>query len=151
MQEEATLRMVVLAGPNGSGKSTIIDKAKFDDKFPGIYINADDIARSELAHIKDYTERNMQAAKIADQRRKNALEGGQIIATTKHHVLQQASPNFFVLHDRALYPLQLEKGQEAVVAYQYKGGKMDEQAIAKIQDRCTSKPSVKNPRSHSIS
>jgi len=38
--------LVIFAGPNGSGKSTITDAVRrYDEGFPSIYINADDIAR----------------------------------------------------------------------------------------------------------
>jgi predicted ABC-type ATPase len=67
--------MVVFAGPNGSGKSTATNtRAK---GFPGVYINADDIARTELAHIADAVERNMEAAKLADRRRREAIDAGR--------------------------------------------------------------------------
>jgi predicted ABC-type ATPase len=38
--------LVIFAGPNGSGKSTVTDAARrYDEGFPSIYINADDIAK----------------------------------------------------------------------------------------------------------
>ena len=77
---EAGPRMIVFAGPNGSGKSTVTDGLKLDEEFPGVYINADDIARTELGHIPDVTQRNLDAAKLAEQRRKDALDKGQPFA-----------------------------------------------------------------------
>lgn len=45
MAEQKPL-LVIFAGPNGSGKSTITDAVRrYDEGFPSIYINADDIAR----------------------------------------------------------------------------------------------------------
>ena len=49
---EAGPRMIVFAGPNGSGKSTVTDGLKLDEEFPGVYINADDIART-VAFLTD--------------------------------------------------------------------------------------------------
>lgn len=77
---EAGPRMIVFSGPNGSGKSTITDAFKLDQKFPGVYINADYIARTELGHIPDVTQRNLDAAKLAEQRRKDALANGKPFA-----------------------------------------------------------------------
>lgn len=77
---EAGPRMIVFAGPNGSGKSTVTDGLKLDEEFPGVYINADDIARTELGHIADVAQRNLNAAELAEQRRKDALENGQPFA-----------------------------------------------------------------------
>lgn len=77
---EAGPRMIVFAGPNGSGKSTVTDGLKLDEEFPGVYINADDIARKELGHIPDVMRRNLDAAKLAEQRRKEALDKGQPFA-----------------------------------------------------------------------
>ena len=73
-------RLIVFAGPNGSGKSTVTNDNRSKKEFPRIYINADDIARTELGHIPDELERNMEAAKLAQQRRQAALEGGQSFA-----------------------------------------------------------------------
>ncbi|AVX40741.1 zeta toxin family protein [Yersinia massiliensis] len=74
------LRMVVLAGPNGSGKSTVTDGLKLSQKFPPLYINADDISKNELGHIPDANSRNMAAAKLAEERRKTALKNGEAFA-----------------------------------------------------------------------
>ena len=61
---EAGPRMIVFAGPNGSGKSTVTDGLKLDEEFPGVYINADDIARTELGHIPDPTRGFLRHAVI---------------------------------------------------------------------------------------
>lgn len=73
-------RLVVFAGPNGSGKSTLYRKLAVTGKIPSAYINADDIAREELGHIVDYQQRNMEAAKLAEQRRREAMAAGQSFA-----------------------------------------------------------------------
>ena len=73
-------RLIVFAGPNGSGKSTLNARLLRQPQFSGVYINADDIARTEFAHIQDAVERNMEAAKVAGQRRRAALETGQTFA-----------------------------------------------------------------------
>lgn len=78
--EEKLLRMVVLAGPNGSGKSTVTDALKIDERFPDVYINADDISRTELAHISDPIKRNIEAANLAERRRRDALTSGKPFA-----------------------------------------------------------------------
>ena len=40
--------LIVFAGPNGSGKSTVTEAARrYDEAFPSLYINADDIAREQ--------------------------------------------------------------------------------------------------------
>ncbi|EKN4882289.1 TPA: zeta toxin family protein [Yersinia enterocolitica] len=74
------LRMVVLAGPNGSGKSTVTNGLKLSPVFPPLYINADDISKNELAHISDANSRNMAAAKLAEDRRKKALQNREAFA-----------------------------------------------------------------------
>lgn len=73
-------RMVVIAGPNGSGKSTVTSGLAQSDKFPAQYINADDIAKFELSNISDALDRNRQAAALAEERRKGALESGAAFA-----------------------------------------------------------------------
>lgn len=72
--------MVVLAGPNGSGKSMVTDGLKNSPDFPKLYINADDIARGELAHMEDRTARELLAAQLADQRRQDAVQAGRSFA-----------------------------------------------------------------------
>lgn len=72
--------MVVLAGPNGSGKSTVTDGMKLDSEFPGVYINADDIAKNELGHHTDPVLRNVLAAQVANERRTQALNSGASFA-----------------------------------------------------------------------
>lgn len=69
-------RIIVFAGPNGSGKTTITESLKHQGAFPATYINADDIARTELGHMPDLFRRNLSAAKLAEQRRNHALEKG---------------------------------------------------------------------------
>ena len=61
--KELLPEVIVFAGPNGSGKSTITKFAKT----VGIYINADDIKRSN--HCSD-----MDAAQKAEELRENAIE-----------------------------------------------------------------------------
>ncbi|MCC7005043.1 MAG: zeta toxin family protein, partial [Ottowia sp.] len=78
--EEKLLRMVVFAGPNGSGKSTVIDGLKLDQTFPAVYINADDISRTELIYISDPVTRNLEAANLAERRRRDALMSGKPFA-----------------------------------------------------------------------
>ena len=73
-------RMVVIAGPNGAGKSTITEGLRVAEPFPAEYINADDIAKSELRHIADPVARNHQAAMMAEARRRGALDSGQPFA-----------------------------------------------------------------------
>ena len=73
-------RMVVIAGPNGAGKSTITEGLRVAEPFPAEYINADDIAKSELRHIADPVARNHQAAMMAEARRWGALDSGQPFA-----------------------------------------------------------------------
>ncbi len=97
-------RMLVFAGPNGSGKSTMTSKLMRHRSFPTTYINADDIARTELAHIPDELQRNMEAAKLAQQRRQAALAGGQSFAFEtvmstpgKLAILQEAKARGFQL------------------------------------------------------
>lgn len=73
-------RMVVLAGPNGSGKSTVTSGLIQAEEFPAVYINADDISRIELTHISDPFARNLEAANLAEARRRSALEAGRAFA-----------------------------------------------------------------------
>lgn len=77
---EDGLRMVVIAGPNGSGKSTVTEGLRLADQFPAEYINADDIAKNELQDIADPVARNRQAATMAEERRKAALDSGEPFA-----------------------------------------------------------------------
>ena len=58
--------IIVFAGPNGSGKSTITKLAKT----VGIYINADEIKRSN--HCSD-----LEAAQIAERLREDAISNGK--------------------------------------------------------------------------
>lgn len=77
---EDGLRMVVIAGPNGSGKSTVTEGLRLTELFPAEYINADDIAKTELKNVADPLDRNRQAAGLAEERRKAALESGEPFA-----------------------------------------------------------------------
>lgn len=95
-------RIIVFAGPNGSGKTTITESLKRQAAFPATYINADDIARTELGHMPDLFERNLAAARLAEQRRKQALERGisfaceTVLSTPgKLALFQQAKSNGF--------------------------------------------------------
>lgn len=74
--------MIVFAGPNGSGKSTVnkIILANPANAFTGEYVNADDIAKSLETSIPDYYTRNVEAARIAEQRRQDALNNGRSFA-----------------------------------------------------------------------
>lgn len=73
-------RAIVFAGPNGSGKSTLIGGFQAAQKLPDVYINADDIARTEFGDISDLRERNLLAARTAETRRRNALADGASFA-----------------------------------------------------------------------
>lgn len=73
-------RAIVFAGPNGSGKSTLIGGFQAAQKLPDLYINADDIARTEFGNISDLRERNLQAARTAESRRRDALASGASFA-----------------------------------------------------------------------
>lgn len=73
-------RMIVLAGPNGSGKSTVTGGLMQAPEFPALYINADDISRTELGHIRDESARNLEAANLAEARRRSAIENGHAFA-----------------------------------------------------------------------
>jgi predicted ABC-type ATPase len=73
-------RMVVLAGPNGSGKSTVTNGLRESEFFPKHYINADDIAKSLESSISDVNMRNLKAANLAEQGRKEAVTGDKPFA-----------------------------------------------------------------------
>lgn len=79
-EDREGVRMIMFAGPNGSGKSTTINQDRKQPNFPQTYINADDIARIELAKIPDLNERNLQAAQIAETRRREAIAEGKPFA-----------------------------------------------------------------------
>lgn len=68
----------MFAGPNGSGKSSARDPVLTG--FKGEYINADDIAASLSKDIADYTQRNIAAANLAEQRRVDCMRGGKSFA-----------------------------------------------------------------------
>lgn len=68
----------VFAGPNGSGKTTTRDS--FLKDFKGVYINADDIAASLKDQYPNYEQRNLVAANMAEEKRKQCLTTGQPFA-----------------------------------------------------------------------
>ena len=76
--------IIVFAGPNGSGKSTITRMAKT----VGIYINADDIKRSN--HCSD-----LEAAILAENLRESTMEAGEdftfetVLSTDRNLLLLQ--------------------------------------------------------------
>lgn len=83
MTQENTLigpRAIVFAGPNGSGKSTLIGGFQAAQSLPDVYINADDIARTEFGNISDFRQRNLFAAQTAETRRRDALASGASFA-----------------------------------------------------------------------
>jgi len=67
------MRIFCFAGPNGSGKTTTFDR--INSLFKDVtFINADLIAAdSDLAHIMDPGERNLEAARIAESLREKHL------------------------------------------------------------------------------
>lgn len=79
---EAPKSLIVFAGPNGSGKSTV--NAEFLSNpqigFDGVYINADDIAKSLTGEFPDARARNIAAAEIAEARRLECLDSGKSFA-----------------------------------------------------------------------
>jgi predicted ABC-type ATPase len=80
-EEQGIPAVIIFAGPNGSGKSTLSEAVVGDpEQFSGEYINADDIARGLQNQIPDYLERNLKAARIAEQRRLQALHEGRDFA-----------------------------------------------------------------------
>lgn len=83
MTQENTLigpRAIVFAGPNGSGKSTLIGGFQAAQSLPDVYINADDIARTEFGNISDLRQRNLFAAQTAETRHRDALASGASFA-----------------------------------------------------------------------
>jgi predicted ABC-type ATPase len=75
------LRVLVFAGPNGSGKSTVSDAiVENPSLFKGEYINADNIAKTLVNEFPDYTERNIRAANIAEERRLTAFRERRPVA-----------------------------------------------------------------------
>ena len=49
---DGDVRMILFAGPNGGRKSSVIKLIQADANFPRLYINADDIARSNFSTSK---------------------------------------------------------------------------------------------------
>jgi predicted ABC-type ATPase len=81
VESQEPLRAIVFAGPNGSGKSTITNAVVENPAlFKGEYINADNIAKSLEKEIPNYTERNIQAANIAEERRLAAFREHRAVA-----------------------------------------------------------------------
>lgn len=74
--------VIVFAGPNGSGKSTINAKVLSDPElgFDGVYINADDIAKSLKGDFASPRDRNIAAAIQAEELRLKCLDNGQSFA-----------------------------------------------------------------------
>ena len=74
--------VIVFAGPNGSGKSTINAKVLADPElgFDGVYINADDIAKTLQGNFASPRDVNIAAAEQAETLRKQCLESGQSFA-----------------------------------------------------------------------
>jgi predicted ABC-type ATPase len=98
-------QMVILAGPNGSGKSTVTQGLREQADFPKLYINADDIARAELAHVAHRADRELKAAQMAEARRREALANGQSFAfetvlstPAKLALIDEAKAQGFTVH-----------------------------------------------------
>lgn len=80
--DETGVRMIMVTGPNGSGKSSALHILKSGPDFPSNSINADDIARKELASIPDRVRREVTAAELAEQRRREAIASGRLSLTS---------------------------------------------------------------------
>ncbi len=80
MEEHDKPRMLVLAGPNGSGKSTVTNELKEKGLIPENYINADDIAKKLESSMPEVNQRNLTAANMAEQARKEAVTGDKPFA-----------------------------------------------------------------------
>jgi predicted ABC-type ATPase len=74
--------VIVFAGPNGSGKSTINSDVLADPAlgFDGVYINADDIAKTLPGDFDSPRDRNIAAAEKAEQLRLDCLGLGKSFA-----------------------------------------------------------------------
>ncbi|GHT77887.1 hypothetical protein FACS1894104_0230 [Actinomycetota bacterium] len=59
--------LFIVVGPNGSGKSSAIYLTNIDGSL--IFVNPDDVARNEFAHIKDKEERNRLAWESCNNQR----------------------------------------------------------------------------------
>jgi predicted ABC-type ATPase len=74
--------VIVFAGPNGSGKSTVNARVLADPAlgFDGVYINADDIAKTLPGAFSSPRELNIAAAVEAENLRKQCLDAGKSFA-----------------------------------------------------------------------
>jgi predicted ABC-type ATPase len=74
--------VIVFAGPNGSGKSTVNAKVLADPAlgFDGVYINADDIAKTIKGVFASPRDLNIAAAEQAEALRRKCLDSGQSFA-----------------------------------------------------------------------
>jgi predicted ABC-type ATPase len=59
MPRKAAVDLFAVVGPNGSGKSSALYAMQVDNSL--IFVNPDDIARTDFSHIKDVEERNRLA------------------------------------------------------------------------------------------
>ena len=77
-----TRTVIVFAGPNGSGKSTINAKFLSDPStgFEGVYINADDIAKTLSGKFDTQRDLNIAAAVEAESQRIKCLTAGASFA-----------------------------------------------------------------------
>lgn len=66
--------LFVVVGPNGSGKSSAIYETHIDESL--IFVNPDDIARTDFAHIPDSNERNRLAWEACNSQRDMLLLEG---------------------------------------------------------------------------
>lgn len=66
-------KLIVIAGPNGSGKSTLTETLKLDGVEFGIYINADEIAKTLDGND---LQNAMKAQKLAEEKRFELLSEG---------------------------------------------------------------------------
>lgn len=74
--------VIVFAGPNGSGKSTVNAKVLANPAlgFDGVYINADDIAKTISGVFASPRDLNIAAAEQAEALRNKCLDSGQSFA-----------------------------------------------------------------------
>jgi predicted ABC-type ATPase len=74
--------VIVFAGPNGSGKSTVNARVLADPAlgFDGVYINADDIAKTIKGVFASPRDLNIAAAEQAEILRNKCLDSGQSFA-----------------------------------------------------------------------
>ena len=67
-------KLIAVVGPNGSGKSSAIYETEIEDSV--LFVNPDDIARTEFASIPDEDERNLLAWKKCNALREALLLEG---------------------------------------------------------------------------